>query len=464
MRPRSSIAGPLILIVIGVLFLLHTISPNFDFSGFVGHYWPYLLILWGVVQLVEICIREAVGGVVPVNGISGGSWFLIIVICFFGLAMFQVHKAGTWWRQAGFSRGVEMFGDEHDYPVASQAQTAGKAPHIVIENFRGGAKITGADTTQVSLSGQKVVRAFDENEAGRSDQATPVEMSINGNTVTIRCNQDRAGSRTRVSDDLELSVPHGSSIEISGIYGDFDISSITGDVNITSDNAGVRLDDIGGNVRVETGHSDIVRCTNVQGRVDIRGHGEDLELTKIASPVTVDGDYSGTLSLRELAKPVKLTNSHTQFEAEGIPGEIRLDRGALDAENVVGPFKVTARSTDVTLSGFSNSLELVVDKGDVDLKPGREALSRMVVHTRSGNIELTLPPAANFDLNASTDSGDIDNEFGDELKEHSEGHGSRLQGAVGAGPGLVIVTERGSITVRKSSETGSPASDSTASL
>ena len=36
---------------------------------------------------------------------------------------------------------------------------------------------------------------------------------------------------------------------------------------------------------------------------------------------------------------------------------------------------------------------------------------------RSGNIELAVPAAAHFALNANTANGEIDNQFGDGLKE-----------------------------------------------
>ena len=113
--------------------------------------------------------------------------------------------------------------------------------------------------------------------------------------------------------------------------------------------------------------------------------------------------------------------------------------------------KLTTHATDVNVDGFSDGLELTVDKGDIDLKPARMPLGKMVVHTRSGNIELALPQSATFALTASTDHGEIENEFGEALKQRTQGRGARLEGAIGAGPDLNLTTDRGSITVRKSS-------------
>jgi DUF4097 and DUF4098 domain-containing protein YvlB len=185
--------------------------------------------------------------------------------------------------------------------------------------------------------------------------------------------------------------------------------------------------------------------------VSLHGHGSDVEFEKIAGQVAIKGEYEGTISLRDVAKPVQVENMRTEMDVQQIPGEIRLDRGNVSVQNVIGPLKLTTHATDVSVDGFSNGLEVRVDKGDIDLKPGRLPLGKMVVHTRSGNIELALPQSAAFALTASTDRGEIENEFGEALKQRTQGRGARLEGAIGAGPDLTLSTDMGSITVRKSS-------------
>ncbi len=447
---RGSVAGPLILIAIGVLFLFHAISPNFPIADVVAQYWPYLLICWGVIQLIEISIRALSGRPMPVSGISGGGWVLVVLICFAGLATYEVRRPDNWWRRVGFEHGVEMFGDQHDYTVDSLQKSVGKTPHIVIEAFHGDAKITGTDGTEITVNGHKTVRALEPREADRANEVTPVEIIMEGNTATIRCNQAKSGPRAPVTTDLDISVPRGASIEATGTEGDFDISSLSGNVDISTDNGGIRAQDVDGNVKVDTRKSDLVRCDNVKGAVELRGRGSDVELEKIAGQVTISGQYDGTVSLREIAKPVRIENMRTDLAVEQIPGELRVDRGSLSAQNVIGPVKLTTHATDVSLDGFTDGLELTVDKGDIDLRPARTPLGKMMVHTRSGNIELALPESAAFALTASTDSGEIQNDFGEALKERTQGRGARLEGAIGTGPDLTLTTDRGTITVRKS--------------
>jgi DUF4097 and DUF4098 domain-containing protein YvlB len=451
MRPRGSIAGPLVLITIGVLFLMHTIWPEFSVGDIISRYWPFLLIAWGVLQLIEVTIRFSRNTPIPTSGVSGGGWFLVAIICIAGLGFFEVHRPDNWWRRAGIDKGVEMFGDAHDYEVAVITKAAGKNPKIIIENFRGDAKITGADVTEVSVTGHKTIRALDEGEANRADAATPLEVVNDGNNIIIRCNQSNAKGRTRIATDLDITVPRGSAIEANGRQGDFQINSVTGNVDIVSESAGVRIQDVDGSVKVDTRGSDIVRCTNVKGTVDLKGRGTDVELEKIGGQVSVLGTYSGTVSMRDLAKPLRLEGMQTDLSVQKLPGQIRMERGTFSGENLEGPIQLTTKSTDVEINGFTDSLQLEVDKGDIDLRPSRLPLAKMNVRTRSGNIEMAMPESAKFDLKAATDHGDIENEFGEPLKQASYGNGAKLEGMVGTGPNLSLVTERGTITVRKAS-------------
>ena len=51
---RGSIVGPLVLIAIGLVFLLKNIRPDLPLFDMFMDYWPFLLIGWGSLRLVEI--------------------------------------------------------------------------------------------------------------------------------------------------------------------------------------------------------------------------------------------------------------------------------------------------------------------------------------------------------------------------------------------------------------------------
>ena len=50
---RASLIGPLVLIVIGTLFLLNNMWPELSVINFVANWWPVALIGWGLLRVVE---------------------------------------------------------------------------------------------------------------------------------------------------------------------------------------------------------------------------------------------------------------------------------------------------------------------------------------------------------------------------------------------------------------------------
>jgi hypothetical protein len=456
---RGSVIGPLILIGFGILFLFRNLWPEIPLVDFISRFWPFLLIAWGGIRLVEVLVWSTTGRPLPRNGVSGGEWMLIFLICVVGATMYTAHNYSSWFPTGHALRRIAInMGEPYDYTLAPVEKPCAKNCRIVIESFRGNAKITGsADAVTVKASGQETVRSFQQTDADNANKQTPLELIQDGDQIIVRTNQDKVNDRVQPNDDLEISVPLGSSIEAHGRYGDFDISSVNGNVDINSDNAGVRVENLGGNVHIETGKSDVIRAVDVKGSVELKGRGDDVELTNIAGLVTVNGVYVGEIQLRNLAQPLRWEDPQSSFSFEKLPGQVRVTRGELTGNNVTGPIRVKARSSDVQLSDFTQSLDLTLDRGDIDLKPGK-SLPKMEVHTRSGDITLALVPGSKFDLKATTNRGDGDNEYGEPLREQESGRGNIIEGNTGGGPELRLETGRGSLTVRKASaeDTTSP--------
>src|SRR5580704_7871059 len=91
-RRRRSFAGPVVLIVIGIIFLLgnlHLLSWT-RLGTLFAHYWPALLILWGVIKLTEY--QQAQRDGLPARGIGAGGIFLVIIIVVCGLIATQAQR------------------------------------------------------------------------------------------------------------------------------------------------------------------------------------------------------------------------------------------------------------------------------------------------------------------------------------------------------------------------------------
>src|SRR5712691_2705374 len=85
-RPRRSVAGPIVLILLGVVLLLttmHVLRPEPLIRWF-GTYWPALIILWGVIKLVEYQQAQREG--VRPSGIGAGGILLLVFLIISGMS------------------------------------------------------------------------------------------------------------------------------------------------------------------------------------------------------------------------------------------------------------------------------------------------------------------------------------------------------------------------------------------
>jgi DUF4097 and DUF4098 domain-containing protein YvlB len=455
---RTSLVAPLLLIVLGALLLARTLYPELQLLDYVAKFWPLALIVWGGLRIIEIMTWAAASKPLPARGISGGEWVLIVFLCLFGLSLHTVRGISNWWPEHIQLQGLDLFdGERYEYPLSAE-KASSRTPHVLIEDFRGDAKINGVDSASgadmVKVTGHKTIRGLNQQQADRRNDTVPLEITGDAQNVVIQLHQVQSPGTARVSATLEINVPMGSSVEVHGRNGDLEINDITGSVTISSDNAGVRLKNIGGDARVDLRRSDLVHMSGVKGAVAIKGRGSDIQLEEVGGPVSLDGAYYGTIALQKLAKPLRFTSAQTDLTIESIPGQVSISSGDLSASTVTGPMHLSARSRDVQINDFTGALDVTLERGDLSLRP-RLPLGRIQAHSRSGDIRLSLPAAAQFTLNASTNNGDISNPFGGGLALDTKGRHATLRGAVGGGAAIELETQRGDITVQKAVAAGS---------
>lgn len=441
---RRSFAGPLLLVAIGGLFLWRNIHPEAPIFDLVSTYWPFALIAWGLVRLIEVvALRDS-----RYPGLTGGEIALVILVSMAGLGLFEVHRHGV-------QLTPNIFGEEFDYPIAERASAAG-VKRIVFDNPRGSLRITGGDTQEIAVSGHRLIRAYTRADADRTNGNMHIEFSQEGDRLFVRSHQDRAPGDQRVANDLEVTVPRGAALEARGQNGDFDISDTGGEIDLASSRGDVRLVRVGGNVRLEIGRSGMIHAEDIKGSLDLRGNGSDIELQNVAGQVTIEGAYMGSLGFKNLAKPLRFEGTHgTELRVEGVPGAISMDLGEFTAQNLIGPVRLVTQSRDIRLENFTESLELDTQRGDVELEPAHSPLPKIEAHSRVGRIDLVLPEKAAFQLQATAERGEATNDFGPSVQKQVLGTTATLKATVGDGPLIRITADHGSVSVRKE---GSPPS------
>lgn len=451
---RSSIVAPLVLIAIGALLLINSLRPELSLLTLAARYWPFLLIAWGVIRLAEICFPAMNGGSAATRRMGGGEWALVILVVLFGTTIHGAIDASRNWSRLGPFRiyGMRWLGQPFDYPIPEQKQTAPKNARIIIENLRGNVHITGIATDSVTLTGRKTIRSFEQRDADLADRQSPVDFTVQGDSIVIRTNQERIGQERQITEDLDITAPHGVSVEGRGRYGDFEISDITGEAAIDSDNAGVRLQNIGGRIRVSTRRSDVIRVSNAAAGVELKGAGQDLEFENIKGQLLISGSYSGDLQFRNIEKPIRFDSSRTTMELASLPGTARMSLGDLTVNGATGPFRITAKSKDIRLTDVTGAIEVDLKRGDIEVVATKPPVPKMDLRTAAGDINVALPARAKFTLHAGTRRGEVDNGFGDALKQTTTGPGAELTGAVGQGPLVRMETIRGNIGLRATTE------------
>jgi len=445
---RGSLVGPVLLILIGVVFLVRNIRPDLPLFDLLVTWWPVVLIAWGALRLVEILTTYLRGRELPRAGIHGGEWALIIFVTVFFMSVWSVKR---WTHELpGRIRigGVEVFGEAFDYPQPEMAVPASPQGRIVVENARGNTRITGVEGAEVKVSGRKTVRALDRSAADRANDAAKLKVLRNGGVVRVAHEQDSLEG-ARISMDLEIAAPRGASIQFRGKYGDLEVKDIQGEVTVESDNAGLRLESVGGRVKAELRRSDIIRAIKVKGDVEIKGRGRDIEIEDVAGGVSIEGSYSGETVLRRVARAVRFESPRTEIRAGALPGEMRVTLSLLTITQARGPLLVKAETKDIQLADVTDTITIDVERGDIEVRQPRTEFGRMDARSGSGDIELALPAAARFTLHASTGRGDAVNEFDPRLKVEQDDRRGAIHGSTGAGPEIRLETRRGKVIVRK---------------
>ena len=71
------------------------------------------------------------------------------------------------------------------------------------------------------------------------------------------------------------------------------------------------------------------------------------------------------------------------------------------------------------------------------------------MESQSANIELELPAAAKFSLEATAARGRTENEFGDSIQVEDRGKSTEMRGGSSSGPRIRLSTPRGAVSLKK---------------
>ena len=454
-RRRRSFAGPLVLIVLGIVFLLGTmrvLSVGRLWHLF-ANYWPVLLIVWGVVKLIEHQQAQREGTRAP--GIGAGGIFLVVMVVVCGLIATQIEHL-NW---AGLRDQINLddedfsniFGETYNFNDQLESAFPAGATLKVIDTH-GAVSVHASDDKRITVVVRKRVGAESQKDADKYNTETKPTITTIGGLVTVDAKAEAAGNHP-VETDLDISLPRKVPVTISSRRGDVNLVGRDGAVDVSSQHGDTSVEDVTGSVKVSQ-EKGAVKVEQITGDVHVQGRMNEVSVTDVKGAVTLDGEFQESVKLARISKTVTFKSSRTDMEFSRIDGSLDLDADELHAEQLFGPLHLTTRSKNIQLEDVSGDVRLQDDNGAIEVV--MRTVGNVQIDNRNGDLQLSLPEKAGFRLDARTRDGEIQSEFPAVSIKNDE-HESKASGSVGnAAAHIVLNNEHDGIEIRRAPTSGGP--------
>lgn len=456
-RYRRSYSGPVVLIVLGIIFLLgnlHMLSWV-RIGTLFAHYWPLLLILWGVVKLIEHQQAQREG--LPSRGIGAGGIFLIVIIVVCGLIATQASRFN--WGEIRDNLNIDdgdldnIFGETYNYDSNLERDLTPAVSSLRVNDDHGAVHVSVADEAKITVVVRKKVGAESQSDADRYNGETMPQLTIAGNTAILDARTQAAGDHP-VESDLDITLPRKMGVNITSRHGDVSVSGRDGEVDINNQHGDVSVEDVNGNVKLNIEKSS-AKVEQINGDVHIDGRLNEVSVTDVKGSLQLDGEFQESVKLGRIAKNVSFKSSRTELEFSRIDGELDLDSDDLHADQITGPLHLTTRSKEIRLTDVSGDVRLQNNNGGIEIS--MRSLGNVQIDSRNGDVQLSVPDKAGFRVDARTHDGEIQSDFG-ELKINNGDHEATASGQVGNGASHIVITnEHDGIEIRRASAMNPPA-------
>lgn len=444
-RPRS-LFGPLLIAAIGVCFLLINFGAisGRNLGWWFARYWPLLLIFWGVVKFVEYQWARRNNQAYP--GVGAGGVVFVILLVLFGMGATASTRIN--WRGVNLDSDDDwsfgFFGNRYDF-TENFAQPMPTATQVKLLADRGDLTITASADDQAHVVVHKFVRSHTQQEADQFNNSTHPKFEQQGGVWLLDLT---GGNFSEGRFDLVLQLPPKYPLSVMARRGDLQVSQLEADIELEVNHGDITLDQIKGNALLRPHRNDI-RVKNVSGNVTVDGDVDDSTISDIAGSLTFTTGFSGDLDLSRIAGPVHFRSSRTDLQFGKLAGDLNMDSSDLRANAITGPFTLSTTTKDVHLDDVSGSIHIDDHRGDIEIQ-AKAPLGNVDIATTGGEINIGLPATPGFQVDAESDSGEIQSPDYS-LSINNQSNNATATGTVGkGGPQVRLKTIRGTIQIHKS--------------
>lgn len=251
---------------------------------------------------------------------------------------------------------------------------------VVLKNISGDIEVATWGKNEVKILAVKISKTDSQEQADKNFSKVKIEIQEDGDTLRIdtKYEKDYFNKKNRsVSVNYTLTIPDQAVADMKSVSGD------------------VTLEDIGNDAKGETISGDVV-LRNIEGSLKGKTTSGDVEVSNAkqgAYCLTV----SGEVDVRDVVGNVEMESVSGDVKAQNVQGDIvaKTTSGGAELISISSADKVKVSA----LSGDVKYLGSISDTGTYYFK------------SHSGDIHVTIPGNAAFDLDAKTFSGKITTEF-----------------------------------------------------
>lgn len=419
---------------------------NLDLGEFLKHWWPLVIIFWGVIKLYEGTAGRRFGG-------GGGAITAGEVLLVFGmLALLATVVAVDYGKKVVGDNWGDIQGDNYSFDdIDVPPVTIPLGARVNVAAGRGDITLRAADGQVLSVTAKKSVRTWSETEANRIEKPVKVAVVKNGDAYEIHP-EGYELSDSRIDVDLEIEIPKKSPVTVKTNRGDVSISDQVGEVAVTVQNGDVEIRSTSGDVSVETRKGD-VKISDTTGNVKVTGKGGEVEVINATGSFTLEGDFYGPVRADKVTKGVRLITAKTDLTLSSLSGHMEAGSGNLDIVDAPGNLDVRTRATEVSVENPGGKVNVDNRNANVTVRFSSAPKDDVMITNSTSEIALSLPGTSSFDIDANCHDCEISSEFPGMGPVKSASGDAVLTGKYGSGrgPKITLKTSYGNIALSRTS-------------
>ncbi len=289
---------------------------------------------------------------------------------------------------------------------------------LVVDNDSGYIHLHTGSANSIIVQGTRHLQGFG------SVNDIQYTYSQNGDTVTIQSHGDMEWFRhlwAEESIDYDITVPTSIDVEVQNGSGQVTLADVNGNIDARTGSGSIDGSSLAGTVSLSTGSGNIkashlkehALLSTGSGSIDLEGANGDINAQ------TGSGGIDGS----NLAGSIQLATGSGSITVTNTDGQLQLSTGS---------GSITANNAHLT-----DHSALETHSGGINFSGTLEPHGSYSMQANSGSIDVALPGNTSLQVNATTGSGTVSNDF------------TNSQTNDGSSASLTLHTDSGSIRIHK---------------